>query len=95
MTGDSTVSINPASLGRRTKRGARSLSFKKATFSVIVGKPADAAHPPGMNGMIVVVEVNKAIPPIFLAGAIAGAWMLHFVARRPAETASVEVTPNF
>ena len=38
--------------------------IRKATISVIAGKPpADAAEPSGIKGMIVVVPTNDAIPP--------------------------------
>src|SRR6266851_6691166 len=46
-----------------TARSTKSF-IRKATFSVIAGKPpADAAQPPGIKGMIVVVDTNEAIPP--------------------------------
>src|SRR5216684_768437 len=50
----------------RYKDAARSTKsfIRKATFSVIAGKPpADAAQPSGIKGMIVVVPTNDAIPP--------------------------------
>src|SRR6266481_8106101 len=46
-----------------TARSTKSF-IRKATFSVIAGKPpADAAQPSGIKGMIVVVPTNDAIPP--------------------------------
>src|SRR6266481_5579038 len=50
----------------RYKDAARSTKsfIRKATFSVIAGKPpADAAQPSGIKGMIVVVPTNDAILP--------------------------------
>src|SRR5260370_22031431 len=46
-----------------TARSTKSF-IKKATLSVIAGKPpADAAQPSGINVMIVVVPTNEPIPP--------------------------------
>src|SRR5713226_8281870 len=61
----SSESLSKSCFSRYKDAASRTKSFiRKATFSVIAGKPpADAAQPSGIKGMIVVVPTNDAIPP--------------------------------